>query len=126
MKTISIAGNLGKDAVVRRTQVGDAITGFSVTVSEGREKPTTWFDCSIFGKRGEALAQYLTKGSRVAVAGDFGTREHEGRTYLQIRVDQITLLGGGQQQEPSGGQREPQGGGTGDLDDEIPFAPCVL
>ena len=63
MKQITIAGGLTRDATLRRTQNGDPILGFSVGVSEGRDKPSTYFDCSLFGKRGEALEQYLRKGT---------------------------------------------------------------
>lgn len=96
MKTITIAGNIGKDASTRQTQSGDSVTGFSVAVEErnGRDKRTIWFDVSIWGRRGDALAQYLTKGSKVAVSGDLSTRDHEGKTYLTIRADQVTLLWG--------------------------------
>lgn len=123
MKTITIAGNVGKDAITRRTQAGDAVTGWSVAVEErqGQDKRTIWFDVSLWGKRGEALAQYITKGTRIAVAGELSTREHESRTYLTIRADQVTLLGGGERRDgPSddGGQNPPA---RRDLDDEIPF-----
>jgi single-strand DNA-binding protein len=127
MKQITIAGGLTRDATVRRTQAGDAILGFSVGVSEGRDKPSTYFDCSLFGKRGEALAQYLTKGTKVTVCGDLSTREHEGKTYLQVRADQITLQGGGQRDDNAGGgydkpaQEEYARQQTRDMDDEIPF-----
>ena len=69
MKQITIAGNIGRDAVVRRTNAGDAVAGVPVAVEErnGQDRRTLWFDCSLWGKRGEALAQYLTKGSRVTV-----------------------------------------------------------
>ena len=124
MKQITIAGGLTRDAVLRRTQSGDPILGFSVGVSEGRDKPSTYFDCSLFGKRGEVLAQYLTKGSKVTVCGDLSTREHEGKTYLQVRADQVTLQGGGNRdkQETAGGYSAPPSGGAGGFDDgEIPF-----
>lgn len=129
MKSITIAGNIGRDAVVRSTQSGEKVTGFPVAVEErqGGDKRTIWFDVTIWGKRGDALAQYLTKGGRVAVSGDLSTREHEGKTYLTVRADQVTLLGGGQASEPraqSGGTA--YGGSTGgaskDMDDAIPFA----
>lgn len=130
MKTITIAGNIGKDAVVRTTQTGDSVTGWSVAVEErnGQDKRTLWFDCALWGKRGSALAQYLTKGTRVAVAGDFSTREHEGKTYLTLRADQVTLLGGGEKREHV--DMPPGYAGTApadadrarrDMDDEIPF-----
>lgn len=132
MKSICIAGNIGKDAVTRTTQGGEKVTGFSVAVEErqGQEKRTIWFDVSIWGKRGDALSQYLTKGSRVAVSGDLSTREHDGRTYLTVRADQVTLLGGktdgGSSGGYGGGNDQPRSGapagGRSDYGDEIPFS----
>ena len=133
MKTITIAGNIGKDAVLRTTQQGDKVLGWSVAVEDrqGQEKRTLWFDCSLWGKRGEALSQYLTNGTRVAVSGDLSTREHEGRTYLTVRANDVTMLGGGDRTGAGSGPDRSQGGapagGRGsDMDDEIPFAPSVL
>ena len=133
MKNITIAGNIGKDAVTRQTQGGDSVTGWTVAVEErnGKDKQTIWFDCTLWGKRGEGLAQYLTKGGKVAVSGELSKREHEGKTYLTIRADAVTLLGGGEKREtydqsPDRSQRAPAGGGYADMSDEIPFAPCVL
>jgi single-strand DNA-binding protein len=96
MKNITIAGRLTKDASLRAMNNGDKVLGFSVAVDDrsGKEKGTLFFDASLFGKRGETLAQYLTKGSSVAVSGDFGTREYDGKTYLTLRAEQVTLLGG--------------------------------
>ena len=120
MKQITIAGGIGKDAVIRRTSDGDAITGFSVGVNDGYgdKKRTIWFDCSIFGKRGEKLADYLTKGSRVVVSGEFGTREYEGKTYFTVRVNEIELMGGGERKDESRVDHNAIGS---KLDDEIPF-----
>lgn len=135
MKTVVIAGNLGKDATLRRTQGGDPVLGFSVAVEErsGQEKRTLWFDCSLWGKRGEALEQYLTKGTRVAVSGDLSTREHEGRIYLTVRASEVTLMGGGQDRQSSGmsgahkaayDAQVPGGGSVkAYFDCDIPFAP---
>ena len=101
MKSLTIAGNIGKSAETRRTPNGDAVTSWSLAVEErkGSEKRTIWFDCSLWGKRGESLAQYLTKGGKVAVSGELSTREHEGKTYLTVRAEQVTLLGGGQDRD---------------------------
>ena len=125
MKSITIAGNIGRDAVTRTTGNGDKVTGFTVAVEDrqGKEKSTLWFDVAIWGARGEKLAEYLTKGGKVVVAGDLSTREHEGKTYLSVRADQVTLMGGVQREE-----REPQRGGApaggrgNDIEDSIPFA----
>ena len=126
MKAITIAGNIGKDAEVRSTQSGDKVTGWTVAVEDrtGKEKSTIWFDCTLWGKRGESLAQYLTKGSKVCVSGELSTREHNGKTYLTIRAEQVTLMGGkpeGQREE----RREDPPAQRNAMDDEIPFAPEV-
>jgi single-strand DNA-binding protein len=129
MKSITIAGNVGKDAETRRTQSGDAVTSFSVAVEDRipKEKGTIWFRCSLWGKRGESLAQYLTKGSKVAVSGELSIEVYEGKTNLTVKVDQVTLLGGGQDDNVSRrdtARQAPAGYGAGgrpDLEDSIPF-----
>ena len=128
MKNITIAGNVGKDAVVRTTQTGDSVTGWSVAVEErtGQDKRTIWFDVTLWGKRGSALAQYLTKGTRVAVAGELSTREHEGKTYLTVKADQVTLMGGGEKRESdthgdTGEFKADAAARRSDLDDDLPF-----
>jgi len=125
MKSLTIAGNIGKDAVTRTTQGGDKVTSWSVAVEErkGQDKRTLWFDCTLWGQRGESLAQYLTKGGRVAVSGELSTREHEGKTYLTLRAEQVTLLGSkpdGDRQE-RGETKDQSSQQRNDMDDEIPF-----
>lgn len=121
MKHITIAGTIGRDAQTRDAGQS-SVTGFPVAVDErGRngEKSTVWFDCSLWGKRGDSLRAYLTKGGKVAVTGELSTREHNGKTYLQIRADDVTLMGGGQ--KPAESQREYDAQPAGYMDDEIPF-----
>lgn len=129
MKSITILGGIGKDATTRTTQGGDKVTGFSVGVSDGfgPAKRTIWFDCAVWGARGEKLAPMLTKGSKVCVTGDLSTREHDGKTYLTIRAHDVSFAGGGERRE--GGYSKPATGGApgqGFDDDTIPFAPQVL
>ena len=126
MKAITIAGNIGKDAEVRSTQSGDKVTGWTVAVEDrtGKEKSTIWFDCTLWGKRGESLAQYLTKGSKVCVSGELSKREHDGKTYLTIRAEQVTLMGGKPEGQPEERREDPPAQRNA-MDDEIPFAPEV-
>lgn len=120
MKSITIAGRVGKTAELRRTQGGDPVTSWSVAVDDGfgEKKTTLWFDCSLWGKRGEALSKFLVKGTPVTVSGDLGKREHDGKTYLTVRVNEVTLQGSVEKK-----QAEPQSNTSGDLDDtdSIPF-----
>ena len=128
MKTICIAGTIGKDAVIRRTQAGEPILGFSVAVDDGygENKQTMWFDVALWGKRGQALEPHLKKGTKVTVSGDFSTRLHENKTYFTCRANDITIQGGGQRQEPQQRQQEPNrdsyGNSGSDFENgEIPF-----
>lgn len=143
MKNITIAGRLTRDAELRTMNSGDQVANFAVAVDDrqGKEKGTLFFDCSLFGRRGESLSQYLTKGSSVTVSGDLSIREHNGKTYLTVRVADVTLQGGKPQSEEGfsgrrdeavargggGGDHQEQGrGGTRakdsyDLSDDIPF-----
>ena len=133
MKIITIAGNIGKTAEIR-TAGQNKVTGWTVAVDDGYgdNKRTIWFDCNWWGGRGEKVAQYIRKGEKITVSGEMSTREHEGKTYLTVNVNDVKLQGGnsggGNSQQSGGNYDAPdQGGGSGgarDLDgDSIPFAP---
>lgn len=126
MKNITITGRIGKDAILRRTQNGDAVLGFTVAVDDGygQNKSTIWFDASIWGKRGESLEQYLRKGTRVTANGDFGMREHNGKSYPTIRINEIDFDTPKREERsdvpPSHHAGKPANF-SNELDDEIPF-----
>ena len=136
MQIITIAGRIGGDAVTRTTQGGDKVTSFNVAVDyyTGREKATNWYRVSWWGKRGDGLQPHLLKGVSVAVSGDFQLDSYEGKPQLNVRANDVTLLGsrkGGDEQQQSSGN-----GGSGNASrsrapaddgfdaDEIPFLRC--
>lgn len=123
MKAISIAGTVGKDAVMRRTQSGDAVLGWSVAVDDGygENKTTLWFDCSLWGKRGDSLSSMLKKGTRVAVSGDLSTRVHEGKTYLMVNAQNVTLMSPKPTEQPKADGPDHSRSLEDELDDGIPF-----
>ena len=125
MQTITIAGKLGADAIVRSTQGGDSVCSFSVAVDQrdGRDKSTNWWRVSLWGKRGQALAPYLLKGTSVTVTGDFALGDYEGKPQLNIRANGIALQGG--RGDGPQAPRQQTGGSNNstsdDLSDDIPF-----
>jgi len=125
MKVITLAGTVGKDAVLRRTQGGEPVLGFSVAVDDGygENKSTIWFDVTVWGKRGQSLEPHLVKGTRVTVSGEFGTRQHEAKTYFTCRANDVAIQGGGEKR--SSERKEPARNSYGDpmneLSDEVPF-----
>lgn len=121
MKTITVAGRTGKPGELRHTQGGDAVLSFSVAVDDGYgdKKSTMWFDCSVWGKRAAALEPHIGKGMPLTVSGDLGQRVHDGKTYLTIRVSEITLQGGEKKEAPP--KQQAPAASSRELDDEVPF-----
>jgi single-strand DNA-binding protein len=129
-----VAGNLGRDAEVKNVG-GTNVTSFSVASSQkikGEDK-TVWVSCNYWGKAGEAVSKYLQKGKSVVASGSLSTREHDGKTYLELRVDNLKLMGGDRAAgggNSGGGSSKPAssksdfgdaGFGGGDDDDNVPF-----
>lgn len=131
MNVWSVIGRVGKDAVLRNAGES-SVLGWSLAVDAGygERKVTTWVDCSLWGKRGEALADKIKKGDRIAVTGEHSTREHDGKTYTTLKAAEVTLLGGKPQEAQGGGRSAPRAntrqaepaGDFGDEGDSIPFA----
>lgn len=127
LNVFTFSGNLGKDAVVRQAG-GSSVAGFSVAATSGfgDKKQTIWVDCALWGKQSEsALVDYLKKGQPVAISGELGTREYEGKTYITCRVNSVTLMGkseSGSQQQAAPAQRQAPASRTAiDDDSDIPF-----
>ena len=118
MINATVAGNIGKDAETREAG-GNTVTSFSVASStkKGREETTTWVNCSLWGNRGPALAQYLTKGKQVCVSGSLTTRVYNDKTYVELNVNDVKLMGG-KRDEVSGGDKPASNYGS-DPDDEL-------
>lgn len=135
---------IGRDAEVRNTTGGDAVASVSLAFSYGRKdadgkKPTQWVDGALWGKRAEALAPYLTKGTLVTVALEdahietFRKSDGTDGVKLAARITAIDLAGGGEKKAtpaptpvPRQQQRQapatvPAGGGFDDMDDDVPF-----
>ncbi|MHB1099109.1 MAG: single-stranded DNA-binding protein [Burkholderiales bacterium] len=135
MNVFNFTGRIGKDCETRFIPSGDAITNFTAAVDSGYgdKKVTTWLNCAMWGKRGEALAPYLLKGTQIAVSGELTNREYtdkEGnkRYSLDVRVNDLTLIGSKQegqrdQSHPAHPARQPakqEPDFTG-MDSDVPF-----
>ena len=74
---VIISGNLTRDPELRQTASGMPVLGFGVAVNDRRKNSQTgewedcpnYIDCTMFGTRAQALSQYLSKGSKVAIEG---------------------------------------------------------
>lgn len=124
---ITIMGNIGKDAELKDVR-DTTVTSWSVAVSRGKREEPTWYQCSMWGIRGEKLAQYIRKGDKITVAG--ALTMWEGKP--QIRVYDVGLGGasderGRRAQTRGDADPEPRGRGEQEAssgnydDDDMPF-----
>ena len=124
-------GRLGRDAETRYLPAGTQVLEFSVAVTSATatRKKTIWTKCTLFGERGGRLAQYLTKGTQVAVSGEVNLREWQDRdggkrSTLEVRVDKVEMIGKRDDAGPRQGRRneiQPNPQAQSFDDDDIPF-----
>lgn len=117
MNVWTFTGRLGADAELRSTQSGEKVLSFRIAndVGFGERKTTQWVECSLWGRRGEAIAQFLTKGKQVCVSGeltlrDFQKRDGSAGSGLSVRVNEVDFMGGSRDGGENNGGREPQPG----------------
>ena len=127
MNVFTCTTRLYKDAEQRFTQVGDSIVSFkgAVDAGFGQNKTTTWVKFNLWGKRGESLVPYLKDKTQVVVSGELANREYtdkEGqkRYSLEVRVNELTLVGGKPQEEQAPAQK-PAPKKADDFGDDIPW-----
>lgn len=126
---VSISGNLTRDPELRQTQGGMAILNIGVAVNDRRKNQQTgewedvpnFVDCVMFGSRAEKLAQYLAKGTKVAIDGKlrYSSWEKDGarRSKLEVVVEEIEFMSRGER----GQQRQQQTASADLYDENIPF-----
>lgn len=69
MQTITITGNIGKDAETATRKDGSQYLTCRVAVDEGRDKAPTWYGVALYVSNPANLQQYLVKGARVLING---------------------------------------------------------
>jgi single-strand DNA-binding protein len=117
---IIMVGNLTKDPELRYTPQGTPIANFRLAVStryrsgEEMKEDTLFIDVVVWGKQGETVSQYLSKGRSVLVEGRLQERrwEYEGqqKSKMEIVAQTVRFLGG--RRDESQGPREGTPGKT--------------
>lgn len=101
---VEISGNLTRDPELRTAKSGTQVLSMGVAVNERVKRGDQWedrpsfVDVTVFGARAEALAGFLRKGLRVAVAGRLrqdrwqDPRTGEGRSKLGVVADEVDVM----------------------------------
>ncbi len=115
---VILVGNLGRDAELRYTPGGAAVSTLNLATTEvfkdreGQKKEDTqWHRVILWGKTAESLQDYLTKGKQIYVEGKLQTRKWKDKDgndkyTTEVRGDRVVLLSGG----GGGGARGESGG----------------
>ena len=136
LNRVILIGNLGTDPELKYTQNGQAVLRLRLATTESylnrageRQQRTDWHTVIIWGKRGEALNNILSKGRPICAEGRIQYRQWEDkegnkRNSTEIVATNIVLLGG---RRDSGAPSDFAGGESAAPaadefgDDDIPF-----
>ena len=133
LNKVMIIGNVGRDAELRYTANGTALSNFSVAVNSNRrsqsgewEEETEWFNVTIWADLAERISQYITKGIPIYVEGRLRTRnwdDDQGVRHYRTEVigNNVQFLARRRDQDGGGdgdwgGNRGGGGGRGGDWD----------
>lgn len=128
MNQVSLLGRLVKDIEIITTKNDKIIGKFTLAVNRKFKKDETDFiNCIAFGKTAEIMAQYLSKGSQIAVTGGIQTGSYEAqdgskRYTTDIIVDSFDFCSNAKQT----GFKQEQNGKVEemfelDVNDDCPF-----
>ena len=111
-------GNLTRDPETRSTPNGQSVTNFTLAIGRSwrsadgtKQDQVSYINCVAWGKAGEIIAQYLTKGSPVLVSGRLEQRSWDDkesgqkRSAIDVVVDDFNFVGsrnGGDDSNQSG------------------------
>jgi len=148
LNKVFLIGNLTRDPELRMTPKGTAICSFGLAVNRqfrddagGTREETTFVDIEAWGKTGELISKYLSKGSPAMIEGrlrfdSWESKTGEKRNKLKVVVDNVQFLstrgsgGGDSSHSESGPERRPATSQPGpaapdapanDVDDDVPF-----
>lgn len=99
MNKVVLVGRLTKDPELKfLANTGKAVTQFTLAVNRAFKKDEADFiNCTAFGKTGELIAQYVTKGRQLSVSGSIRTESYEKdgikRYTTKVIVDQMEFIG---------------------------------
>ena len=106
VNSVVIVGRLTRDAELKYTTGGTAVSKLGIAVNKRVKKGEEWseqasfFDVTLWGKMAEGLNQYLVKGKQIAIEGELEQErwEKDGQTHSKVTItaSNVQLLGGGQ------------------------------
>jgi single-strand DNA-binding protein len=97
-------GRLTDGAETKHLSTGAAVTKFSICINKvwrdrdgNKQERAHFFNCVAWGKYGEAMSKYMTKGKQIGITGELEQntwQDNNGNNHssVQINVSEIILL----------------------------------
>ena len=98
MNIVILTGRMTKDAETKTLSTDSTITSFTLAVDRGgKSKETDFIDCKAWGKTGDFVSQYFSKGKPITVVGKIQTRTYEAqdgskRKVVDVLVDSVEFV----------------------------------
>ncbi|MDU5110291.1 MAG: single-stranded DNA-binding protein [Clostridium sp.] len=128
MNKVILIGRLTKDPELSHAQGnGTAICRFSLAVTRPFKKDETDFiNCISFGKTGEIIVQYMTKGRQLGVVGSIRTGSYDSkdgtkRYTTDVIIESFDFIGNGQSNNSNGFNNSGSGFGGNFEEDMTPI-----
>ena len=128
INSVTLVGRMTRDGELKYTNSSLAVLKFSLAVNRKKKSGNDWvdevsyFDIVLWGKQGEAIQKYLSKGKQVAVTGELRQNRWEqdgqNRSKVEVVASNVQLLGGGDNQSSGNSGSSGSSGGfmSGDND----------
>lgn len=110
--SVTIMGNLTRDPELRTTPNGQSVCNISLAlnrsykVKDEWQEATDYIDVIVWGKQGENVSGYLSKGSSVLIQGRLQNRtwEQDGqkRSKVEVVANDVIFTGGKAEAPQSG------------------------
>lgn len=119
LNTVAFTGQVVRDAELKTTNSGASILKFAVALNRSVKRGDQWeeepsfIDCTLFGRIAAAIAQYMTKGTRVAVSGELEQQRWQdangqNRSKVGIIARHVGLMGSPQGNRSSSSSSYPK------------------
>lgn len=130
INSITLTGRLTKDPEIKYFESGSCKTTFSIANNKWSKKDereiASFFNCEVWGKHGQYVAEYATKGSQIMLIGRLDTSTYtndkgEKKIKVFIVADTVVLPKTSKAQEIREMPSDQEIANNEEIDEEIPF-----
>jgi len=118
---VILTGRLTRDPELRTLPSGMSVCSLRLAFNTRKKDPSTgewgekgnFIDVTVWGRQGEIVAQYMTKGRAIAVDGrlewrEFQDQQGNNRQAIEIIADNTEFIGGREEGAAGGGGFTPR------------------